>query len=214
MIFFFFKFLELFFNIRIIIVEDIAAVVKLWPSIITPLFLFKLVVLFYGHSEYSCTSILLLEFLDRGSVLLGFALKDSLRDVGLDEDSLSLLGHGNMHPVEDPLDFLRVLGLLDQALVEEDFAGVVLDLLESLLGGVAHLDDEGVVLFLQVLNVRLRLLVQVLVLAQVHLRKHYHQRFRLEQGLDVLEQRHLLLNSVATSLRDIDKVEDSCVQVG
>jgi hypothetical protein len=35
----------------------------------------------------------------------------------------------------------------------------------------------------------------------------------LEEGLDVLEERDLLLNSVATGLRDVDEVQDASIQV-
>jgi hypothetical protein len=35
----------------------------------------------------------------------------------------------------------------------------------------------------------------------------------LEEGLDILEQRDLLLNRVATGLRDIDEIQDASIQV-
>jgi hypothetical protein len=35
----------------------------------------------------------------------------------------------------------------------------------------------------------------------------------LKERLDVLEKRYLLFNGVAAGLRDIDEVEDACVQV-
>lgn len=74
-----------------------------------------------------------------------------------------------MHSVKNTLHLLRVFGLLDETLVHENFAGIVLNLLDAFLSRVAHLDHERVQFLLKAFDQALRLFVQVLVLAQVYL---------------------------------------------
>ena len=65
----------------------------------------------------------------------------------------------------------------------------------------------------KVLNQVTGLVVQARILNEIDFGQNDHQGLVLEEGLDVLEQGDLLLNGVATGLRDIDEVQDASIQV-
>jgi hypothetical protein len=118
-----------------------------------------------------------------------------------------------MQTIHDLLGLLGVFGLLGQSVVEEDVAGLLLDVGNAVTRGVTHLDQVGVVLLGKVLNQITGLVVQAGILNEIDFGQNDHQGLVLEERLDVLEQGDLLLNGVATGLRDIDEVQDASIQV-
>ena len=91
-------------------------------------------------------------------------------------------------------------------MVEEDVAGFLLDVGDPVTRGVTHLNQVSVVLLGKVLNQVTGFVVQAGILNEIDFGQNDHQGLVLEEGLDVLEQGDLLLNGVATGLRDIDEV--------
>ena len=54
-------------------------------------------------------------------------------------------------------------------------------------------------------------LIELVIFLQITLGEDEHQRLGLEEGLDGGEKRNLLVNGVATGLRDIEKEENGSV---
>jgi len=54
-------------------------------------------------------------------------------------------------------------------------------------------------------------LIELVIFLQITLGEDKHQRLGLEEGLDGGEERNLLVNGVATGLRDIEKEKNSSV---
>ena len=98
-------------------------------------------------------------------------------------------------------------------MVEEDVAGLLFDVGDPVPRGVTHLDQVSVVLLGKVLNQVTGLVVQAGILNEIDFGQNDHQGLVLEERLDVLEQGNLLLNGVATGLRDINEVQDARIQV-
>jgi hypothetical protein len=118
-----------------------------------------------------------------------------------------------MQAIHDLLSLLGILGLLGQSVVEEDVASLLLDIRDAVARGVTHLDQVSVVLLGKILNHVTGLVVQAGILDEVDFCQNDHQGLVLEEGLDILKEGDLLLNSVATGLRDVDEVQDASIQV-
>ena len=75
------------------------------------------------------------------------------------------------------------------------------------------MNKVGIGLFGKVFDLCSLLGTQFRELLQVALGEHNHERLGLEQGFDRLEQRNLLIDSVATCLGDIEQEEDGCIEM-
>ena len=98
-------------------------------------------------------------------------------------------------------------------MVEKNVASLRLNIGDTVPRGVTHLDQVSVVLLGKVLDHVTGFVVQAGILNEIDFCQYDHQGLVLEEGLDILEQRDLLLNRVATGLRDIDEVQDASIQV-
>jgi hypothetical protein len=91
-------------------ISNILAKEELWPLVVSPVLIFKNVMLLFWDEELTSTTELFLELLDRGTCLFHF-INNCLRDVGVSDFVISLLWLSNMQLFHDGLGFLWVLGL-------------------------------------------------------------------------------------------------------
>mmetsp|Transcript_35797 Transcript_35797/g.54860 ORF Transcript_35797/g.54860 Transcript_35797/m.54860 type:complete len:314 (-) Transcript_35797:574-1515(-) len=209
---FFLERVEFRFDFRIIIISHVLSEVEFWPFIVAPVLILKKVVLLLRDVELASTSVLLLEFLDGRSSLLG-ALDDSLGDCDVSHFVVSLLRLRHVELAHDALGLLGILRFLSEAMIQEDVAGLGFHVVDSVSTDVTHLDQIGVGLLGHGLDLLLDVLFQFGELANIDFGENNNERLGLEEGLNVIEQGNLLLDGVATVLRDIKEEEHTGVEM-
>ena len=209
---FFLELLKLFFDLLVVEVSDILAKEELRPLVITPVLVLKDVMFLLGDIEFTGTSVLLLELLDSGSLLLD-TVDDSLGQVRIAHNVVALLRLRNMQLGHDGLSLLGILGLQRQSVVNENVASSSLDIGDTIAGLVTHLDHVGVGLLGEALDLFARLSFELGVLAEIDLGEHNDEGLGLEQRLDRVEKADLLVDGVAASLRNVHEEQDASVEM-
>lgn len=78
---------------------------------------------------------------------------------------------------------------------------------------VGHLNDISIMFFGNFFNIFLYFIGERHKFDQINFSEDDHKWFGLEQGLDVLEKLNLLIDSVTTSFRNVNKEENASIQV-
>ena len=87
--------------------------------------------LFYGDVEVTGTSEILLELLDGRTDLL-HTVDHSVGDGRGTVVVVTFFGLSHMKSIEDLFSLLRVLSLLSQSMIEQDIAGLLLDIADAI----------------------------------------------------------------------------------
>mmetsp|Transcript_5471 Transcript_5471/g.9261 ORF Transcript_5471/g.9261 Transcript_5471/m.9261 type:complete len:659 (+) Transcript_5471:197-2173(+) len=204
--------IQLGLDVGVVVVGHVLAHEELGGLVVAPLLLLDNVVLLLGDVENSSSSELLLQLLDGRPGLL-HSLNHGLGDGDVPRLVVPLLGLSDMHLAHDGLRLFGVLCLLGQSVVEQNVASLGLHVSDTVSTSVAHLNQIGVGALGQVLDQLPLVLGELLELGQVDLGEHDDQGFGQEEGLDVLEQRNLLIDGVAAGLRDVEQEEHAGVEV-
>jgi len=170
-------------------------------------------VLFDRNVESSGATELLLHLLDGGSSLFE-SLQDSLRHECISCNIVSLLGSSNVKSVKDSLGLLGILCFLGQSMVKKNIASFDFDVFNSILGDVRHLDQVRVRRFRQLFDFGFAFGFELAEFLEINFGEDNDERFSLEERLDRLEQRDLLVDSVATGFGDVEQEQDCGVEMG